>query len=75
MFALTRDLPSIYGRLQEGFLEERPGVPHVCKIVITIVITDPPVTQRLDIPGQVGDLAGDLPGSVHHGLYPGLGSH
>ena len=68
--ALTRDMSTIYGRLQEGFLEGCPGVPHASKIVIT----NHPVTQKLDLPGQVGDLAGDQPGSVHHGLYPGLGS-
>jgi hypothetical protein len=28
MIALTRDIPSIYGRLQECLLEEHPGVPH-----------------------------------------------
>jgi hypothetical protein len=45
MFALTRDIPSIYGRLQEGFLEEHPGVPHACKIVIA----GHPLTQKLDL--------------------------
>ena len=50
-------------------LEEPPGASRACKIVIT----DPPVTQKLDLPGQVGDLAGDQPGPVHHGPHPRLG--
>ena len=68
--ALTRDMPTIYGRLQEGFLEEHPGVRHACKTVTT----DHSVTQKLDLSCQVGDLAGDQLGPVHSGLHPWLGS-
>jgi len=70
MFALTGDIPMIYDRLQDAFLGKPPGASRVCKIVIT----GHRVAQKLDLPGQVRDLARDQPGSVHHGLYPGLGS-
>jgi len=40
MFALTRETPPVYSTLQEAFLEEPPGDPHACKIVIT----NPPLT-------------------------------
>ena len=67
--ALTCNMSTICGRLRESFLEGHPGVPHACKIVIT----DPFVTQELDLPGQVGNLAGDQPGPIHHGPHPRLG--
>ena len=69
MFALTRETPAVYGTLQEAFLEEHPGALHGDKIVIT----DNRVTQKLDLPSQIGDLARDQPGSVHHGSHPRLG--
>ncbi len=67
--ALTRDIPTIYGSIQEGFFEELPGALHACKIVIS----GHSVAQKLDLSDQVDDLARDQPGPIHHGPNSGLG--